>query len=97
MSDYHAAEDPRFKRTPDRRPEDIVAINNWLKRFCEARGYVYLDYFSATVDDKGMLRAERRNDGLHPNAEGYKIMASLAEQAIQQALSKNRRPDKEQS
>ncbi|MCB1018853.1 MAG: capsular biosynthesis protein [Bryobacterales bacterium] len=97
VSDYHAAQDARFKRTPDRRPEDIVTINNWLRRFCEARGYVYLDYFAATVDAKSMLRAELANDGLHPNAEGYKIMAPLAEQAIQQALSKSRRPDKDQS
>jgi lysophospholipase L1-like esterase len=40
------------------------------------------------VDDKGMLKAELANDGLHPNAEGYKIMAPLAEAAIQQALKK---------
>jgi lysophospholipase L1-like esterase len=28
------------------------------------------------------------NDGLHPNAEGYKIMASLAEAAIQTVIRK---------
>jgi lysophospholipase L1-like esterase len=35
-----------------------------------------------------MLKAELANDGLHPNAEGYKVMAPLAESAIQQALKK---------
>jgi lysophospholipase L1-like esterase len=91
VSDYHAGTDPRFKRTPDRRPEDILAINVWLRKFCEARGYVYLDYFTAAVDEKGMLRADLADDGLHPNAEGYKIMAPLAERAIAAALSTRKR------
>ena len=37
-------------------------------------------------DDKGMLRRELAEDGLHPNPAGYAIMAPLAEQAIGKAL-----------
>jgi lysophospholipase L1-like esterase len=69
-----------------RSPEQILELNEWLKSYCKARGHIYLDYFSKMVDDKGMLKAELANDGLHPNAEGYKIMAPLAESAIRQAL-----------
>lgn len=69
-----------------RPPEQILELNEWLKSYCKARGHIYLDYFSKMVDDKGMLKAELANDGLHPNAEGYKIMAPLAESAIRQAL-----------
>ena len=69
-----------------RSPEQILELNEWLKSYCKARGHIYLDYFSKMVDDKGMLKAELANDGLHPNAEGYKIMAPLAEIAIRQAL-----------
>lgn len=71
-----------------RSPENILKLNDWLKNYCKANGHLYLDYFSKMVDDKGMLKAELANDGLHPNAEGYKIMAPLAEAAIQQALKK---------
>jgi lysophospholipase L1-like esterase len=35
------------------------------------------------VDENGQLRADLAEDGLHPNAEGYKIMAPLAQAAIQ--------------
>jgi lysophospholipase L1-like esterase len=73
----------------DRRPmEKINALNEWLKKYCAEQGHVYLDYYSKMLDDKGVLRAELAADGLHPNAEGYKIMAPLAEAAIQQALKK---------
>ncbi len=38
------------------------------------------------VDDKGMLKQELADDGLHPNAAGFKIMAPLAEAAIAKAM-----------
>jgi lysophospholipase L1-like esterase len=47
---------------------------------------VYLDYFSAMVDDTGHLRSEYSEDDLHPNARGYAVMGPLAEAAIQKAL-----------
>lgn len=71
-----------------RSPDNILKLNEWLKAYCKANGHTYLDYFSKTVDDKGMLKADLATDGLHPNADGYKIMAPLAEAAIQQALKK---------
>ena len=69
-----------------RSPEKILELNRWLKQYCGAHGCVYLDYFSALVDEKGFLKKELAEDGLHPNAAGYKLMAPLAEVAIAQAL-----------
>ncbi len=70
-----------------RSPEKILQLNAWLKDYCQTNGFVYLDYFSALVDEKGMLKRELAEDGLHPNKDGYKIMAPLAEAAIQRALA----------
>jgi len=67
--------------------ERILALNTWLKDYCAKSGFVYLDYFSAMVDDKGMLKRDLSDEGLHPNASGYKIMAPLAEKAIAHALA----------
>jgi lysophospholipase L1-like esterase len=69
-----------------RPPARILELNAWLKQYCAKNGIVYLDYFSATVDDKGMLRRELADDGLHPNDAGYKIMTPLAEAAIAKAM-----------
>jgi len=51
---------------------------------------VYLDYFSSVVDERGMLKRTLSDDGLHPTDAGYKIMAPLAEKAIQKALAENK-------
>src|SRR5882724_4614582 len=70
----------------DRRPPDkILALNDWLNKYCVQNKFVYLDYFSAMVDDKGFLKRDLSDDGLHPNKAGYALMAPLAEKAIQSA------------
>jgi lysophospholipase L1-like esterase len=69
-----------------RPPEKILQLNRWLENYCVTNACVYLDYFSAMVDDKGLLKRELADDGLHPNGAGYKIMAPLAEAAIHKAL-----------
>jgi lysophospholipase L1-like esterase len=38
------------------------------------------------ADANGLLRSELNDDGLHPNARGYVVMAPLAEKAVAQAL-----------
>ena len=66
--------------------EKILALNRWLKDYSAANGQVYLDYFSPMADEKGLLKRDLAEDGLHPNPAGYKIMAPLAEAAIAKAL-----------
>ena len=72
---------------PLRPPEQILELNRWIKDYAARNNFIYLDYFSAMVDDKGLLKRELSEDGLHPNDHGYAIMAPLAQKAIDQALS----------
>jgi lysophospholipase L1-like esterase len=69
--------------------EKIIALNVMIKNYAEKNGFVYLDYFSATVDERKGLKKELSGDGVHPNEAGYKIMAPLAEAAIKKALNLN--------
>jgi lysophospholipase L1-like esterase len=78
----------RNPMTVGRPPESILTLNRWIKDLTAKQGYVFLDYFTATVDDKGFFRAELTEDGLHPTAKGYEIMNPLAEKAIAQALGR---------
>jgi acyl-CoA thioesterase I len=64
----------------------IRALNDWMKQYAAANGHVYLDYFSAMIDQTGVMKTELTNDDLHPNAAGYAVMAPLAQAAIDRAL-----------
>jgi lysophospholipase L1-like esterase len=85
VSAYHVAAGapPQTARRP---PSRINTLNTWLRTYAAAHKHVYLDYFSAMTDEKGLLRTELSDDDLHPNARGYAIMAPLAEAAIAQAM-----------
>ncbi len=87
VSDYNknAAGAP-IVRTVTRPPAQIDELNKWIKQLCADRKLVYLDYFSAMADEKGLLKADIANDGLHPNARGYEMIKPLAEKAINTAL-----------
>ena len=64
----------------------ILELNTWIKDYCAKNGIVYLDYFGDMLDEKGMLKRDLADDGLHPNDAGYKIMVPLAEAAIAKAM-----------
>ncbi len=86
VSDYELRDGKPITQTVRRPAEKILALNKWLQEFARAHHHVYLDYFSAMVDDKGFLKDELSDDGLHPNAQGYAVMAPLAEAAIAASL-----------
>ena len=78
---------PRSQEFFNSRPMDrILALNRWLKDYCDKNSLIYVDYFSAVADDKGMLKQDLADDGLHPNKAGFLLMAPLAEKAIEKAL-----------
>lgn len=92
VSDYNknAAGVPTI-RTAQRPPAQIAELNAWIKKFCAERSLVFLDYFTVMADDKGLLKADIANDGLHPNAKGYELIKPLAAEAIKTALKMNQK------
>ena len=64
----------------------IAEVNAWIQGYAGARGYVYVDYYSAMKDDRGGLPPALSEDGVHPLPAGYAIMAPLAEAGIEKAL-----------
>ena len=69
-------------QTPRRPTEKILAVNTWMRDYAAKNGFIYLDYYSAMLDDNKMFKQELTYDGLHPNDAGYEVMAPLAEKAI---------------
>ena len=87
VSDHHMDKNPRYEMTKIRPPAKIREINAWMADFARQKGFIYCNYYDALVDPSGQLKAELAPDGLHPNAEGYKLMAPLAQAAIERALT----------
>lgn len=86
ISDYHQKDNPQYARSQQRPPTTIRELNQWIRGFCEQRGYVYVDYYAALSDASGFLPADLADDGLHPNAKGYRIMAPVVLGAVERAL-----------
>jgi len=86
--DKRDAEGRPLLRTQDRPAAKLRALNAWMEDYARRNGHVYLDYHSAAADANGLLKPDLNNDGLHPNAAGYAVMAPRAEQAITEALNR---------
>jgi len=90
VSDYEVRNGQPIIQTKRRPPEQIKALNEWMKAYAATHRLTYLDYFSAMVDEKGFLKDELSNDGLHPNPAGYAVMNPLAEAAIASSLKRGK-------
>ena len=69
----------------------IISINKELKAYAQQQNFIYLDYFTAMVDDNDGLKVPdytAADDLVHPNVAGYLVMEKLAEKAIETALSR---------
>jgi len=76
---------PQTERRP---PEKIIALNSWIKDYASRNEFVYLDYYSSMLDERGVLKKELTFDGLHPNDAGYELNGPLAEKAIAAAFAR---------
>lgn len=76
----------RAKMSDGRPPAQILAMNAWLKDYAAKSGSTYCDYFSALVDGQGFMKPGISRDGLHPTDDGFKLMAPVAQAAIDRAL-----------
>jgi lysophospholipase L1-like esterase len=76
----------RMKATDTHPPGDILKLNAWMKEYASRVNAYYADYFTVLADERGWLKDNFSGDGIHPNAEGYKVMAPIVEAAIQKAL-----------
>jgi lysophospholipase L1-like esterase len=66
----------------------IIALNKLITEYAAQNKLTLLDYFTPLADDRNGQRAELTIDGVHPNREGYKIMAKVTDEAIAKALNR---------
>ena len=65
-------------------PEKIQSLNSRIKAMAEEFGIPYVDYHPVLLAPDGRsLKSDLSPDGVHPNAEGYKLMEETLLPAIQ--------------
>lgn len=57
--------------------EKISLLNQLLKKYAQEKNLSFVDLYTPFVDERGGLPEKYSSDGVHPNAEGYKIMEQL--------------------
>ena len=67
-------------------PGKILELNRWLEDYSASRGCDFLNYFDAMSDGQGFVERSFSEDGLHPTAAGYRVMAEIAQATIEQTL-----------
>ena len=63
--------------------EDVLLYNEILKDIAAENSLNYVDFHSAFIDQKEILLSK---DGVHPNENGYKMMAEIAIPIIEKYL-----------
>lgn len=63
--------------------EEVVIYNQILKDIAIENSLIYIDFYSAFLQDKEILLS---SDGVHPNEKGYGMMAEIAIPIIEKYL-----------
>ena len=67
--------------------EKMETFNAMLKKYADENDILYLDYYSAMVDERKGLKAAYADDGVHPNKAGYEVMGPIVEKGIEKIIS----------
>jgi lysophospholipase L1-like esterase len=62
--------------------EDIVKLNQLLRKYAESEGIKYLDYHSVLKNENNGLPEEYAPDGVHPTPACYEIMENMVLEAL---------------
>jgi lysophospholipase L1-like esterase len=68
--------------------EEIRHLNDWLRRYARSSGIGFIDYYSHLATPAGAFRPDLSNDGVHPNAAGYKVMSALLQASLRPSGSR---------
>lgn len=73
------------------RDEDIRKLNHEVENYCDLIGVEYVDMYSLLEKDN-LFNEEFTDDGIHPNSEGYRVIADTITKRI--GMGKNKSLEK---
>ncbi len=64
--------------------DKIVKLNDMIKNYTIENNIIYVDYYSALVDEQNSMKEEYTTDGIHLNEIGYRKIINVVEDAIEE-------------
>ena len=78
----------RFNWNPKILPANrVIELNKMIQSYAIKNKIIYVDYYSQMVDDENGLQKRFGEDGVHPNKDGYLVMKSIVNEAIEKLLN----------
>ena len=68
----------------------VDELNMAIKSYADENKIPYVDYHVDMRDEKGAMKAELSNDGVHPYPDAYLIMEALVKPVIDKQLKKKK-------
>lgn len=69
------------------RIEDIKYVNKCIKEYCDVVGVEYLDMYSKLATEEDLFDERFTDDGIHPNKDGYAILAEEITKRLDKGMS----------
>lgn len=66
--------------------QKIVALNRRVEKYARKKKIPYVNYYQAMATESGALNPAYTKDGVHPTADGYKVMEPLIQKMINKVL-----------
>ena len=78
----------KYASQPAVQPVAVLAeLNRRLRDLAQRENIIFIDYFTPMADAESGFDKRFSDDGLHPNAAGYAVMAPLAKAGVVEALA----------
>lgn len=74
---YPVNKELKNNKTRNRNNENIKAINEKMKEYCEKEKITFIDIYNELKDEEDNLKEEYTTDGLHLNDEGYDVVTKM--------------------
>lgn len=86
LASVHPAIKFEWRHSLGDRSAMIVALNGRIKAYADANKIPYIDYHTALKNEQNGMNPDMAEDGVHPTMKAYKIMETLAQKAVANAL-----------
>lgn len=86
LASVHPATKFEWRRALGDRSAQIVALNGRIRAYADQHNIPYIDYHTALKNEQNGMNPDMAEDGVHPTLKAYKIMETLAQKALSEAL-----------